>query len=160
VAEGRRNSIKDSFADLDLTPAGFEILFRAGWLSRRPADSQSLPAGWSVVGSPAELDSWQSAWNEATLFPAALLAAPDVAVLLRKDSLAGAVANRSAQVTGLSNVFAHDDDLASAWAEAAEAAQAHWGPRPLVGYASGEGLAAAQQAGFVTIGELAVWLRS
>jgi hypothetical protein len=118
------------------------------------------------VRAPAELEAWESAWERrpgaTSFFPAALLAEPDVAVLIRRAtgrSIAGAVANRSARTTGLSNVFALDGDLESAWSGAAQAAEAIWGSRPLVGYDSGDDLAAPHAAGFVTIGDLVVWLR-
>ena len=60
---------------------------------------------------------------------------------------------------GLSNVFDGSDDLASAYRGAAGAAQARWGPVPVVGYESGAEREAARQAGFVSVGELTVWIR-
>ena len=71
---------------------------------------------------------------------------------------AGAVANRSRSVIGLSNVFDLEGDLESAWSGAASAARAEWGGMPVVGYAQGESLDAAHRAGFETIGGLAVWV--
>ena len=58
--------------------------------------------------------------------------------------------NPGAGVIGLSNVFDGSDDLASAYRDAAGAAQALWGPAPVVGYESGAERGAARQAGFVS----------
>ena len=125
-------SVKDSFDDLDLDAAGFRPLFRAAWIAR--TDAPEPRSGWSA--SPlAGME------NQA----AAL------------DGPAGsAVATRSAGVVGLSNVAG---DLAAAFAGAAAAARAHWGPLPVVGYESGAALEAAHEAGFRSIGELTVWIR-
>ena len=56
-------SIKDSFADLDLTPMGFEILFRAEWLYQPPSGGTDAARGWSVVTMPADLEWRESAWG-------------------------------------------------------------------------------------------------
>ena len=48
-----------------------------------------------------------------------------------------------------------EGDLESAWSDGASAAQAVWGPMPVVGYDKGESLDAAHRAGFETIGSLA-----
>ncbi|MGW1775254.1 hypothetical protein [Streptomyces sp. NPDC002104] len=59
-------SVKDSFAVLDLAPAGFEILFGAQWI-HRPAPAPATPAPapaleWSRISGPAELEAWETAW--------------------------------------------------------------------------------------------------
>jgi hypothetical protein len=165
VDAGPGCSIKDSFADLDLAASGFEILFRAEWLCRAAAGDVETAGGWSVVANPDELARWESAWGaspvEGPFFRRPLLADGDVAVLARHADggpAAGAVANRSRAAIGLTNVFAADGDLESAWAGAAGAARSRWGPLPVVGYARDEPLDAAHAAGFATIGDLAVWL--
>jgi hypothetical protein len=71
---------------------------------------------------------------------------------------AGAIANRSSAVIGISNVFARVGDLELAYAAAASAITEQWEPMPLVGYDHGEPLRAARRAGFQPIGELRVWL--
>ena len=63
-----------------------------------------------------------------------------------KKIVAGAVVNRSATVIGVSNVFHTNGDLELVWRSAASAAQARWGPLPVVGYDSGAGLDAAHRA--------------
>jgi hypothetical protein len=158
--------VKDSFADLDLTSAGFRPLFRAEWLHRAPHDSRAASRrGWSRVTTEQQLGEWESAWAESPetsgFFRPALLAVETIAVLARYARgriAAGAIANRSATVIGLSNVFDAGGDLESAWSGGAEAVEALWGGMPVVGYDSDESLDAARRAGFESIGELVVWI--
>ncbi|GCD47111.1 hypothetical protein [Streptomyces paromomycinus] len=65
-------SVKDSFARLDLAPAGFEVLFEAQWIHRpapapttAPAFLGSLahPLEWDVLTEPADLSAWAVAWG-------------------------------------------------------------------------------------------------
>ena len=162
IDSGPGCSIKDSFSDLKFAGEGFEVLFRAEWLVLESAPDPA-PA-WSVIGSADELAKWEAAWGEPQgpppVFPPALLDDESVAVLARGESdgiVAGAIANRSATVIGLSNVFDAGGDLESAHRGAASAAQQRWGPMPVVGYESSAALAAARRAGFVSIGALAIW---
>ncbi len=161
VDAGPGCSIKDSFGDLDLAGDGFEMLFRAQWL-RLEAAVQG--GSWSLIRTAEELSKWEAAWGaeEPGFFPASLLAGEAVVFLARYDAdqlVAGAVANRSAAVVGLSNVFELNGDLESAYRGAAGAVHERWGPIPVVGYESGAALEAALRAGFAGTGELAVWVR-
>lgn len=147
-------AVKDSYADLPLG-TGYQELFSAEWISHPgpPAD----PGSWQVVRSEGELALWRRRHGAADALVPELLTEPDVAVLARYDGdrlVAGAVAHRSAEVTGISNVFGVDP-----WPGLAAAAAARFGERPLVGYERGAELAAARQAGFTTAGPLRVWLR-
>jgi len=168
IDTGEGCSAKDSFACLDFGAAGFRPLFRAEWLAREPAESRVTPVrGWSAVTTGARLSEWESAWGEAPggsgFFRPELLANEAIRVLARSDGdriVAGAVANRSATVIGLSNVFDTAGDLESAWVAAAAATAAQWGEMPIVGYESGDLLDAAHGAGFESIGELVVWIRA
>lgn len=159
-------SVKDSFASLDLTADGFRVLFRGEWLFREPREAAPTSGRWLVIERREQLEEWESTWRMSPAPPAffrpALLANAGIAVLGRYDGdriVAGVVANRSATVVGLSNLFDTHGDLASAWRDGATAAQALWGPMPVVGYASGTALEAAHQAGLGSVGELAVWLK-
>jgi hypothetical protein len=158
-------SVKDSFADLELGGEGFEILFRAEWLRRDGPPSSVVPR-WSPITTAAELERWEAAWGGSTeeqrLFRAALLENETVAVCAQYEDetvVAGAIANRSSAVIGLSNVFHLGGDLESAWLAGARFAQTRWGAMPVVTYDSGESLAAARAAGFVTVGPLTVWVK-
>ncbi|MEU9232281.1 hypothetical protein [Streptomyces subrutilus] len=163
-------SVKDSFADLDLAGDGFEVLFEARWI-HRPAAAPA-PAGgsrleWSAVGGAAELARWEAAWDgeEGTGLFHPDLPGRDVVFLAGRAGgriVAGAVAHRgSGAVVGLSNLFAHDEaDTDAAWAGALTAVAARWPDLPVVGYESGDDLAAAVRAGFTPIGPLRVWLHT
>lgn len=60
-------------------------------------------------------------------------------------------------VVGLSNVFGPDTDLDETWVGVISLTR-HWcGSLPMVGYESGEDLAAAIRSGFTAIGPLRVW---
>ncbi|PJN32399.1 hypothetical protein CG747_42690 [Streptomyces sp. CB02959] len=52
-------SVKDSFADLDLTEDGFQVLFEAQWI-HRPASPPVIPSdlAWDVAGDPDTLRAW------------------------------------------------------------------------------------------------------
>jgi hypothetical protein len=161
-------SVKDSFADLDLTAAGFRPLFRAEWLHRASGNGRAVSSRtWSTVTNEQQLGEWESTWagspGASGFFRPAVLVDEAIAVLARYDDgriVAGAVANRSATVIGLSNVFDAAGNLESAWLGGAEAAKALWGQMPVVGYDSGASLDAAHRAGFDSIGELVVWLKA
>ena len=168
IDTGEGCSVKDSFAVLDLAAAGFRPLFRAMWLVRKPDQTRSVSARpWSAVTSEEQLGEWEAAWGErpdgSGFFRRALLEDETITVLAGYDAdriVAGAVATRSAKVIGLSNLFATEGDLESAWVGAAAAAAALWGDMPIVAYESGAALDAAEAARFTPIGELVVWLNA
>jgi hypothetical protein len=73
--------------------------------------------------------------------------------------IAGAIANRSATVVGLSNVFHAGGDLEPAWAGSASVAVQRWGELPVVAYDSGPSLDAARAEGFESVGDVVIWLK-
>ena len=152
-------------AGVELRDEGFRVLFRGEWLLAK-REGAPEPSRWWVVETREQLADWEIAWGASSpssgLFRSSLLANPAIAVLARGDGkkiVAGAVVNRSATVVGVSNVFHTTGDVESVWRDAASAAQARWGPLPVVGYDSGEGLDAAHRAGFASVGELVVWVK-
>ncbi len=168
IDTGEGCSVKDSFASLDLAVAGFQPLFRAEWLVRAPAEARVVSGrGWSALTDGEQLREWEAAWGESpegsNFFRRALLEDETIAVLAGYDGdriVAGGIANRSATVIGLSNIFDAAGDLESAWDAGAAAAAALWGEMPVVGYDSGASLDAARRVGFESIGELVVWLNT
>ena len=168
VDSGAGCSVKDSFACLDLGAAGFRPLFRAEWLVMEPAGGRFASClEWSEVTTEAQLREWEAAWGDVPggsgFFRSALLQDETIGVLAGYDDdriVAGAIANRSTTVIGLSNVFHTDGDLDSAWAGGAASAAALWGDMPTLSYDSGDRLDAARNAGFESIGELVVWLNA
>jgi hypothetical protein len=131
IDDGPGCSLKDSFADLDLAPLGFEELFSASWIAREPDTERGGAERWSAAES--DLD-------------------PSVRTLAAEG--AGAVANRTGSVVGVSNVSGDD-----AWTGLAEAVWREFPGLTLVGYEHGDDLDAALAAGFEEIGPLRIWLR-
>ena len=128
VETGSGCSVKDSFADLDLGAHGFGVLFEAEWIHHvhpRPASTE---------------------WRAEVLFA-------DPAIRFLRTTGGSAIANRSADVIGLTNLVG-----TATWSDAAAAAQAELGAVPVVGYASGADLVAAHLAGFESDGPLRVWV--
>jgi hypothetical protein len=175
IAEGRldRLAVKDSFCALDLAPLGFQLLFEATWLWRAPnspePSAEMNGIQWCIVRQPAELARWETAWNElaedsielpARIFPASLLDDDDIifsAAYRGQHLVAGAIANRTGEVVGLSNVFVPETETARFWAGCVTAAGQAFPGRPLVGYERGEELIIARQFGFESVGSLRVW---
>ncbi|WP_345201963.1 hypothetical protein [Streptomyces lavendulae] len=171
-------SVKDSFAVLDLAPAGFEVLFEARWIHRPagpPGPVAPEAAGavrWSEVRTAAELEAWEAAWGGGAgtgLFRAELLARDLVFLAGRSGGriVAGAVASAGGGVVGVSNLFTADGPesdpagaVDAAWAAVLGAVAARWPGLPVVGYEHGEDLEAAVRAGFTPIGPLRVWLHT
>ena len=164
VEDGPGCSVKDSFADLDLAPLGFDELFRAHWIFREPAPSPGGGApSWSIVDADEGLDEWARAAGLSGTLQSDLLRDPSVRILATcgPDGIgAGAVANRTGSLVGVSNVFTTTIAADEAWAEIATALALVFPSLPLVGYERGEHLRAALASGFTELGELRVWLRS
>ena len=172
-----RFSVKDSFAALDLSGLGFDVLFEATWLwldtvRRTPESATPRELVWSVVNDAAGLARWEAAWaglqpgqvvpGSERIFRRGLLREPGVALLAgARDGqvMAVAAANQTGEVVGLSNVFAPAAEAAGCWAGAVAFAAALFPGRPLVGYERGDDLTLAQAAGFVPVGPLRVWAR-
>ncbi|MET7604900.1 hypothetical protein ABZS96_20715 [Streptomyces avermitilis] len=160
-------SIKDSFADLNLTEGGFHMLFEAQWI-HRPA-SVTAPASdlaWDVAGDPDTLRAWALAWDDgngnADLFRPELLDDPATFMLAGQSTdgrvMAGAVASRSDHVVGISNVFALEGGPDAAWPVVLTAVNWLFPTLPVVGYEQGDDLAAAIRHGFEPVGPLRIWL--
>lgn len=160
-------SVKDSFADLDLSEAGCHVLFEAQWI-HRPASAPAVAPvrAWDVARDPDTLRAWALAWDEgngtADLFRPELLDDPATFVLAGRSPsgrvVAGAVASRSDQVVGISNVFAPDGGPDAAWPGVLEAVHRLFPTVPVVGYEHGDDLAVAVRHGFEPVGPLRVWL--
>jgi hypothetical protein len=165
--------LKDSYANQDLSAQGFRPLFEAAWIWREPADlPKATSLRCSAVHTPEQLADWESHWRGdagnaqaagSRQFPEALLLEPGHRFIACSDGerfVAGAIANRTPGVIGLSNLFvAPDADAAQAWATIAGHASEAFPGIPLVGYERGDDLRAALAAGFKTTGPLRVWTR-
>jgi hypothetical protein len=164
-------SVKDSFAVLDLAPFGFQRLFQAQWIMRQALPVTSHPEiadlQWRRITSAGELLRWEEAWSQTTLsshqlFLPALLHDVDVSFLVAYNDniiVAGAIANQTMDVVGLSNVFTPAHDAAWFW-DGLLALMADCYPgMPVVGYEQDESLSLALHAGFTLLGPLWVWLK-
>jgi hypothetical protein len=152
--------VKDSYRALALDNLGFEPLFDGAWIHRR-AERVAAPTRlfWRRVEDDDELARWEAAWSGGApgprLFVPAFLAGPEVTILagMAEDAVvAGGVVTMTGAEAGLSNVFG--DAM-----EVIRAAAATVLGRDLVGYETGDALAAALVAGFETVGALRVWKR-
>ena len=156
-------SVKDSFADLDLTGAGYRVLFEAQWI-HRPAGPRSFASdlGWDVARNRDALRAWALAWDDeagaADLFRPELLDDPDTFVLAGHSAdgrvVTGAVASRGERVVGVSNVFARDGGPEQAWPVVLGAVHRLFPTLPVVGYEHGDDLTAAVRQGFEPVGPL------
>jgi len=169
-------AVKDSFCTLDLAPFGFRILYEAEWIWR--AASRSRPGGrvpgvsWVKVTRVSELADWESAWGgefvgaphltrERIFLPSLLADANIAAIAAYQDRriVAGAIANRTGNVVGLSNMFvpAYDEDAFRAGCVAG-VIDAFPG-LPIVAYEPRRALAQGPTPSFDVLGPLRVWAK-
>jgi hypothetical protein len=165
IDDGPGCSVKDSFADLDLSGHGFRVLFEAEWIHRE-AGTPGGTGTWEVVADPDALAEWEHAWRGADgpegLFRPGLLDDTAVEVLAARAQgrfVAGAVLSLFGRPVGVSNVFVTGAHAGSPWPGLLAAVAERHPRRPLVGYERGEDLADALRHGFRPVGPLRVWLR-
>jgi hypothetical protein len=175
---GRSFGFKDSFCRIDPIEAGgdrqFDMLFQATWIWSDAAriGRRKTAIRWGRVESEPALLQWERAWRRdaanqsaagiARQFPDSLLADRDIAFLAGTSAddeiVAVAVANRTGDVIGLSNVFGRAS-AAELWSGATSAARDAFSTAlPLVGYERGDDLRHATEAGFQPIGSLRVYV--
>jgi hypothetical protein len=158
VEGGPGCSVKDSFADLDLAPSGFMVMFEATWIRHRAPAPDAAPAlEWRQVRSPADLLAW-SAGHDLDVFVPALLDEQDVDFFHVPRTGAGFALFRTASVLGISNAIPGDADPHVVWSDLTTIAGLSCPGLDLVGYERGTDLAAAASAGFTTTGPLRVWM--
>ncbi|MEU7676473.1 hypothetical protein AB0C42_16870 [Micromonospora taraxaci] len=152
-------SVKDSFADLDLSGYGFRVLFDAQWIHRPPL-APPVDTPLAPVTTPDQLAAWAAAHGGGDVFRPALLTDPRVRVLARHDDrgviTGGAVLSGEGGTYGVSNLFAQSDDPREIW----QAVCATVPGAPLVGYETTPDLTLALSTGFTTTGSLRVWLHA
>lgn len=161
-AERPTFGIKDSFHVLDLPSLGLAELFSASWMWADNPAAGADTTGWRRIADDAALVAWEAAWSERSpgaerLFPPALLHRSDVALWGREadDGFdGGAVANRSSDCVGMSNVFGP-----GAVPAAARLCAAFGAGLPVVGYEWGDALATALRTGFEPTGPLRVCVK-
>jgi hypothetical protein len=166
-------AVKDSFYALDLASLGFRVLFEASWIARpstlRRPDRGMPGIRWAIVQGATELMNWEMAWRgtpdtEAPvpppIFLPALLADDAVVILAayrENQIVGGAIANRTGDVVGLSNVFTRANDEAPDWAGGVGAAIDAFPGLAVVGYEAGDDLDEARAVGFDVLHPLRIW---
>ena len=108
-----------------------------------------------------ELAEWTAAADQGNTLTPELLQNAKVRFLAAHDQhgiTAGAVANLTGPVVGVSNVFATGIGEDEAWAAIPAAVNAVFPAAVIVGYEHDSGLRAAVAAGFSDLGPLRVWL--
>ncbi|MDF3066888.1 MAG: hypothetical protein K0R38_2489 [Polyangiaceae bacterium] len=174
IAGGAGSGVKDSFRCLSLAPLGLQVLFHATWIFRapgRPTPPAHTDVRWTVVATPAELQTWERTWrgvsdNEEarpldSVFRPSLLERGDFHFLLGScdgEPVATAALNRSARAVGLSNVFSATREPAQLFPGCVRAARALVPDLPLVGYERDAHLLAAVESGFEALHDLSVWV--
>ena len=165
---------KDSFCALDLRPLGLRKLFEATWIYRAaslPApDERVAGVRWAKVTGAFELAAWETAWvgepapemhsERGRTFLPSLLTDKDITFIAAYQNhriVAGAVANRAAEVVGVSNVFVPSIDGTGFRAGCVAEVIGAFPGLPVVGYEKGHDLAVAQTLGFEVLGPLSVW---
>jgi hypothetical protein len=162
--DGRRHAaFKDSFATIDGTVLGMDLLFEAEWIHRAALGGgpPPTPDPWSVVVSRAELAEWTSGHGTGEVLLPGLLDRAHFRVLAKRDAggiVAGAVARLGTAAVDVSNVHAAPGHRVD-WADLATVVAAQFPGRALVGYERGDELAAALDGGWERIGTLRVWAR-
>jgi hypothetical protein len=164
-------SVKDSFATLDLSAYGFQRLFQAQWIFREAStehpQSGTVSLQWSRVATDQELLRWEAAWSQgetaaARLFLPGLLQDEDICILAGYQGgqlVAGAIANRTENVIGISNVFTPAQAAEGSWSGILNQIAACFPGLPVVGYEQDTSLITALDVGFITLGPLQVWLK-
>lgn len=168
-------AIKDSFSCLDLAPLGFSVLFEAEWIGHQPEQADLGAKGepglqWQWMQRSSDIVAWERAWagdgfdlaGPAT-FAGRLAPNEDIRFLLARDGgnpVAGAIVNRTAELAGISNVFAAGADRDAVWRAIAREVAAACPGIPIVGYEHDPDLASALRAGFTSLGPLRVWVRA
>lgn len=174
VRSNRRREwfVKDSFHCLRLESLGFEPLFDAEWIAMSAAgeDIRHHQPGdrSSIVTDEAGLSAWERSWvgedAKAAAIPLPRVFMPRlladggtvfVSIQQEDGSTGGGILNQGANAVGLSNLFGFQMDRV--WRNLIAKAGEIFPGLPLVGYEHGHDLAAAELAGFKTIGPLRIW---
>jgi hypothetical protein len=144
-----RWAVKDSFATLDLSRLGFEVLFEASWIrSVMPTMGPSTDIVWQ---------------RETRSQPTLPFDDPDFALFTGRRGfriVAGGMLYRAEGVVGLTNVVAEAADAVAVWRSLILLAAQTFPRLPVVGYESGGELQAALDAGFELGDPLRIWVSS
>ncbi len=159
--------IKDSFSRLDLSSRGFDPIIEAEWYAlTKPTTGASAEQVATVTGDAALLE-WEEAWSatspsDVRMFKPELLEMADVLFLAEREDgriRAGVIANLSAGILGISNLFMPPKHARAFVLSAVSVLQERFGGVPIVGYSGGVELQFMQSLGFESLGPVKVWVR-
>jgi hypothetical protein len=156
-------SIKDSYANLDMLPIGFNILFEAEWIYHASVtDVEPIHTPWHVIRTEKDLAKWTFANGLENVIKPDLLKQKDVKIFKyeKNGEISGFIANLSANAVGISNVFSIGNAYESLWRDITKIVSIEFPGLPMVGYEQNEDLPAALLAGWTSIGPLRVWVKS
>lgn len=162
IENGKVSSIKDSYANLDLTPLDFDILFEAEWMVHAPVfDFDPIPTNWRIVSTEKDLKKWTDASGLENVIKSELLKQQDVKIFIceTKDGISGFIANLSEDVVGISNVFSMGYEEKKLWRDIPKIISREFPELSMVGYEHNSSLIVAKSSGWKAIGPLRVWIK-
>ncbi|WP_409275908.1 hypothetical protein V1499_10080 [Neobacillus sp. SCS-31] len=163
IENGKVSSIKDSYANIDLAPLGFKILFEAEWISHASLSNQEpIQTNWRVISTEEDLAQWATTSELDGVIKPDLLKLKNVKVFIlqKNDGIYGFIANLNANVVGISNVFSVGMENENLWRDIPQVVANQFPGLPLGGYEHNDTLEAAHLAGWRSLGPLRVWIKS
>ncbi|WP_397536515.1 hypothetical protein [Rummeliibacillus pycnus] len=161
IENGKVSSIKDSYANLNLTLLGFDILFDAEWIVHEPVlDFEPIQKNWRIIASEKDFKKWTDASGLENVIKSELLKQPDVKIFIceTKAGISGFIANLSESVVGISNVFSVGDEEKKLWKDIPNIISKEFPKLLMVGYEHNSSLIVAKSSGWEAIGPLRVWI--
>lgn len=162
IENGEVSSIKDSYANLDMLPFGYKILFEADWIYHASvSDLEPIQTNWRVITAEKDLAQWTIRSGLESVIKPDLLKLKDVKffILENNDGISGFIANLSAHVVGISNVFSVGNEYKSLWWDIPKIVSTEFPGLSMVGYEHNSSLAAAHLSGWTSTGSLRVWIK-
>ncbi|MFJ8263563.1 hypothetical protein ACIQ4I_16750 [Rummeliibacillus sp. NPDC094406] len=162
IENGKVSSIKDSYANLNLTPLGFDILFEAEWIVHEPIlDFEPIQTNWRIITTEKDLKKWNGASELENVIKSELLKQQNVKIFIceTKDGISGFIANLSEGVVGISNVFSIGYEEKKLWRDIPKIISKEFPKLSMVGYEHNSSLIVAKSSGWEAIGPLRVWIK-
>ena len=157
------DSVKDSYAKLQLEPFGFELLIEAEWIYH-PSVNEQKPESyqWRIVQTKKEFEQWTKTTGLENSIPVDILGNEGVKIFYRDSptGFASFIANVAADAVGISNVFSSGMDNVELWRAIPQVVSTEYPGLPLVGYEEGDSLSDTRSSGWTSIGALRVWIIS
>ncbi|PKR85265.1 hypothetical protein [Heyndrickxia camelliae] len=163
IKNGNVRSVKDSYANLNLSPLGFKKFFDAEWIFHPPVTGMDAPqTNWRAITSQQDLVEWTSQSGLADVIKPDLLENESIKIysIVGDEGISGFIINLDEGIVGVSNVFSirkYDENL---WSEIPRVVSTEYPGMFIVGYEHGEDLHFALKNSWESLGSLRVWGRS